>query len=295
MRFYQKDSVQKYSQAASYGRSEAHINFQKVKKPLLTITLNSYLANFKRTLFINRTALATSRGFYSDRAMLNDCKMDNPPPLPALLIDASGQCLATGVLGTKNTWQSYNELNGTALETLFKCIEKTLKDANTELNQIHSFICCVGPGSVLGLRLAVMAVETWARIHFRKAPVYTYNSLNYCATILQFDQIKLGGSILVSDWKKDAWHAVKLLEDQECKLEVIDSETLRTWNGAIFHLPQRKGWQDPPANCTTIKYQPKRIIECIDSGILNYCESIELFSSTVNSYKKWIPKRHGST
>lgn len=88
--------------------------------------------------------------------MHNDCNMDTPE-LPALLIDASGQCIATGVLGDKNTWQSYNELNGAALETLFKCIEKTLRDANTELDQIQSFICCVGPGSVLGLRLAVMA------------------------------------------------------------------------------------------------------------------------------------------
>ncbi|MEC7486939.1 MAG: hypothetical protein VYE55_01400, partial [Verrucomicrobiota bacterium] len=159
---------------------------------------------------------------------------------------------------------------------------------------IHSFICCVGPGSVLGLRLAVMAVQTWARIHFRKAPVYTYNSLDFCIRTLKLDQIKLSGSILVSDWKKDAWHAVKLLEDQEYKLEMIDSDTLSSWCGAIFHLPQRKGWQDPPANCNTIHYQPKRIIECIDSGILHRTESIELFSTTVNNYKKWIPKRHGS-
>ena len=126
--------------------------------------------------------------------MDNDCNVDNPE-LPALLLDSCGQCIATGVLGTKNTWQSYNELNGTALETLFKCIEKTLKNANTELDQIHSFICCVGPGSVLGLRLAVMAVQTWARIHFRKAPVYTYNSLDFCVKELQLDQIKLNGSI----------------------------------------------------------------------------------------------------
>ena len=225
--------------------------------------------------------------------MHNDCNMDTPE-LPALLIDASGQSIATGVLSTKNTWLSYNELNGTALETLFKCIEKTLKNANAELYQIHSFICCVGPGSILGLRLAVMAVQTWARIHFRKAPVYTYNSLDFCIRTLQLDQIKLSGSILVSDWKKDAWHAVKLLEDQEYKLQIIDSDTLSSWSGAIFHLPQRKGWQDPPANCNTIRYQPKRIIECIDLGILHRTESIELFSTTVNNYKKWIPKRHGS-
>ena len=224
--------------------------------------------------------------------MHNDSKMENPA-LPAFLIDASGQSLATGVLSTKNTWQSYNELNGTALETLFKCIEKTLKNANTELDQIHSFICCVGPGSVLGLRLAVMAVQTWARIHFRKTPVYTYNSLDLCARTLQLDQIKLNGSILVSDWKKDAWHAVKLLNNQEYRLEVIDSDTLKTWDGDILHLPRRKGWQDPPSNCTTIQYEPKRIIECFDSGVLHYTESIELFSSTVNNYKKWIPKRHG--
>ena len=224
--------------------------------------------------------------------MHNDSKMENPA-LPAFLIDASGQSLATGVLSTKNTWQSYNELNGTALETLFKCIEKTLKDANTELGQINSYICCVGPGSVLGLRLAVIAIETWARIHLRKASLYTYNSLNFCATLLQLDVTQHSGSILVSDWKKDAWHAVKLLNNQEYRLEVIDSDTLKTWDGDILHLPRRKGWQDPPSNCTTIQYEPKRIIECFDSGVLHYTESIELFSSTVNNYKKWIPKRHG--
>jgi len=209
---------------------------------------------------------------------------------PALVIDGSGSTVFVGVLGQDQCWLAITQQDGAPLESLFPAVETTLKAAQLSLAEICSFIYCEGPGSVLGLRLCAMAIETWSRLNPTSANYFAYNSLQLSASLICLDAPSNTHALLVSDWKKGAWNAVKINGGALGSTDVVDDESIANWTGRLFHLPQRKGWQKPPPYATTLTYSPQRLPEVLH--LLAPCDSVELYSSGINVFQKWTPERH---
>ena len=214
----------------------------------------------------------------------------NPPPLPALVIDGSSSSVFAGVLGDDGTWLAQAQAEGAALESLFPTVEATLATAQLSLAELRSFIYCEGPGSVLGLRLCAMAIETWSRLFPQSAQYYGYNSLQLCAALICADTPALDRALLVSDWKKGAWNAVTIEAGRPQPTSVADDEMIANWGGPLYHLPQRKGWQKPPANATAVAHQPDRLPQVFH--LPTRTTGVELYASGINVFKKWTPERH---
>ena len=213
-----------------------------------------------------------------------------PPPVPALVIDGSGSSVFAGVLGADGTWLAHSETGGAALESLFPTVETTLKAAQLSLADLRSFIYCEGPGSVLGLRLCAMAIETWSRLYPASAHYYSYNSLQLSAALICADTPGIDSALLVSDWKKGAWNAVTIEDGRPAATDVADDAMIANWTGPLYHLPQRKGWQKPPANAIAVDYHPARLPEVLH--LPTPTEDVALYASGINVFKKWIPERH---
>lgn len=210
-----------------------------------------------------------------------------------LVLDASNPDLFVGILTEGSTWLATHAESGMPLETLFPAVEHLLNTQNCELETIDSLIYCEGPGSTLGLRLAAMAFETWRRVLPTPPQCFAYNSLQLLAACLKQDQPHLENALIVADWKKDAWNAVKIEAGVLHPTSVIETSALENWREPLFHLPQRKGWQAPPPNATTLSYQPDRLPEIIAlSQILQSVDVFESFTSAETEFKKWIPERH---
>jgi tRNA threonylcarbamoyladenosine biosynthesis protein TsaB len=209
---------------------------------------------------------------------------------PALVIDGSGSSVFVGVLGQDQCWLAISQQDGAALESLFPAVEAALKTAQLSLTEICSFIYCEGPGSVLGLRLCAMAIETWSRLTPTSAHYFAYNSLQLSASLICLDAPSSTDALLVSDWKKGAWNAVKINGGAPGSTDVVDDEIIANWTGRLFHLPQRKGWQKPPPNASTLTYSPQRLPEVLH--LLALRDSVELYSSGINVFQKWTPERH---
>ncbi|MDA9317267.1 hypothetical protein N9Q19_00510 [Puniceicoccaceae bacterium] len=215
---------------------------------------------------------------------------------PALVIDGSSSFVFTGILGADSEWLSLSEQVGAPLEELFHSVEKTLNAAQFELSEIRSFVYCEGPGSVLGLRLCAMAIETWSRLHPDSAKFFSYNSLRLTASALKLREPKLNHALIVSDWKKAAWNAIRIGSDPVGVSEVIDDSQVKQWDGTLYHLPQRKGWQAPPENAVTLRYDPSALCQVHhETGLLQQTEGILLYNSGVNTFQKWTPTRHRVT
>jgi len=212
------------------------------------------------------------------------------PTAPTLVIDGSDLAVFAGVLGSNGKWLARSQQAGTALESLFPTIETTLEAAQLTLADIRSFIYCEGPGSVLGLRLCAMAIETWSRLHPQSAHYFAYNSLQLTAALLCADDPGLDQALLISDWKKDSWNAVKIRNGQPSVTEVVDDATIANWPDSLYHLPQRKGWQKPPANATIVEYRPDRLAEIFH--LPRPTATVELYASGLNVFRKWTPDRH---
>ncbi|MGJ8638829.1 MAG: hypothetical protein ACSHYA_05505 [Opitutaceae bacterium] len=218
---------------------------------------------------------------------------DSKLQFPALVIDGSGSDVFAGVLGEDGQWITHTCQSGAPLEQLFTTVETTLEAAKIELEKIRSYIYCEGPGSVLGLRLCAMAIETWSRLYPDSANYFSYNTLQLCAKLLSQQAGLEEPTLLVSDWKKGAWNAITINDGQISETTVVDDATIAEHSGAVYHLPQRKGWQKPPSNAETIPYSPERLPELIvDSNWLKPTAGVELYSSGINTFAKWTPDRH---
>ena len=211
----------------------------------------------------------------------------------SLVIDGSGSKVFAGILDAENRWLVKLERDGSPLEELFSVIEAVLTESGLSLTEIGSYIYCMGPGSVLGLRLCAMAIETWARLYPKSAQYYKYNSLQLSAHALLYATPDLKDALIVSDWKKGAWNALYIKGGHVGATEVIDNGALNDWENLIYHLPQRKGWQSPPNKVQTLRYDPSIIGVIRDaSGLLQITDRIELYSSGINTFQKWTQTRH---
>ena len=185
-----------------------------------------------------------------------------PSNKASLVIDGSGIAVFAGLLDAENRWLAKAERDGSPLEELFPLIEAVLTESGLSLDDIGSYIYCMGPGSVLGIRLCAMAIETWSRLYPKSVQYYKYNSLQLSAHALLYATPDL----------KDA---------------------LIGWENLIYHLPQRKGWQSPPDKVQTLIYDPSILDAIHDAeGLLQITDRIELYSSGINTFQKWTPTRH---
>ena len=213
--------------------------------------------------------------------------------LPALVLDASTSTLFVGVVGQGGTWLAQSKETGNALELLFSKVEEVLAAANLRLSNISSFVYSEGPGSVLGLRLCAMAIQTWRQTSIQSTSLFRYNTLQLCAALISIDHPDSCPATLVADWKKGAWHGLNIEPPARNSVKVVSDEELSALSRAVFHLPQRKGWHSPPAAAKPVEYEPERLLEIWDKeGLVTEIETVELYTVGSNIFQKWTPERH---
>ncbi len=215
------------------------------------------------------------------------------PACPTLLVDGSGACFYAGVLGSGGQWLAFKAADEPALESLFTTVEHVLQEAGIALEAIQSYLYCEGPGSVLGLRLCAMAIETWRRLQPTPGATYGYKSLQLAAADLLHHTQLPQQVLLISDWKKDTWNGLKLSTGNLPEVTPVSSGELADWSGPLYHLPARKGWQPPPANAVELSYQPQNLPDLLSvHGLVRATEGVTLYQSGLNTFQKWTPDRH---
>jgi len=96
-------------------------------------------------------------------------------PEPCLVLDGSARAgVRVGVL-QGGRWSGQGVSADGALESLFPCVEGALAQAGVTLADIQSFALCVGPGSVLGIRIVALSVRGWCALSPR--PIFVWESL----------------------------------------------------------------------------------------------------------------------
>jgi len=96
------------------------------------------------------------------------------------------------------------------LEGLFGCVEVALAEAKLKLSDIRSFALCVGPGSVLGIRIAALAVRSWSALEPR--PIFVWESLAGIARSALTAGEK-GPFLVAVESRLKRWHALEVSAD----------------------------------------------------------------------------------
>ena len=212
----------------------------------------------------------------------------------SLVVDGSGASVFAGILKADGQWVAQIQQKEAPLEGLFPAVEAVLYAAQVEISQIQNFIYCEGPGSVLGLRLGAMAIQTWGHLSGARVRYFAFNSLELMASLILSDTPATNRALLISDWKKDVWNSILIEEGERGSIKTIDDRTVNDWSaGPLFYLPQRKGWRQIPENALTLEYSPHRLSEVME--LLKETKKIELYASAMNVFQKWVPLRHRAT
>jgi len=131
-------------------------------------------------------------------------------PEPCLVLDGSARAgVRVGVL-SGGRWAGQGVSPDGALEGLFGCVESALAESKLSLKDIRSFALCVGPGSVLGIRIAALAVRSWSALEPR--PIFVWESLAALARSALAAGEK-GPFLVAVESRLRRWHALEVSAD----------------------------------------------------------------------------------
>jgi tRNA threonylcarbamoyladenosine biosynthesis protein TsaB len=191
-----------------------------------------------------------------------------------LILDAASQRVQVGLLGASGSasWQTSAEESGTGL---FRCIEALAVD----LDGIEAFAFCEGPGSVLGIRTAAMAIRVWCGLKPR--PVFGYFSLALLA-----ENDRGADATAIADARRGHWHAYR----RGGPLRKLPADELA---GRLITPEGFRRWAPPPAGVETVPYPVAELLaRASEADLFRPSDPPDAFLHEDPLYAIWTPQVH---
>jgi len=194
---------------------------------------------------------------------------------PLLLLDAASARIQVGIFdagGLPGRWAAADDEAGVGL---FGCLEKLAVD----LEAVRGFAFCEGPGSVLGIRTAAMAIRTWCTLEPR--PVFAYGSLALVAQA----QARPGAAV-IADARRGFWH--------RCVAGGPWERVAGTELAGTLLMPERfRHWTSLPPAVEIVSYDLALLLpEVADAELFRATDSPDAFLHQEPNYATWTPQIH---
>jgi tRNA threonylcarbamoyladenosine biosynthesis protein TsaB len=153
---------------------------------------------------------------------------------PCLVIDGSArEGVRVGVL-SDGRWVAESVVAAGALEATTDLTAEVLKKAHLKFSDIKSYAVCIGPGSMLGIRVSAMAVRTWATLYQR--PIYVWESLKLLAEHALAQGVKVPFAV-INESRLKRWNfvAVKSADSFEPTVELEVDEVNAKGLGLVIN------------------------------------------------------------
>lgn len=211
-----------------------------------------------------------------------------------LLIDASSpvSIVVARLDSSGRSWGSFVEETSAALEGIFSASTRACPHLDAA-----GFLFCEGPGSILGIRIAAIAVRGRNALE-KPIPVFSFQSLRLVATLIARAFPKEKNFVVLAESRMNAWNILRcqngVPEADFHELKTAELNTLA--EEKIFVLPQRRSQPPPvsnvPVNPTTLlRNDPAVFSDC--PNLLHRCENPDATNTApASGYTKWTPERH---
>ena len=203
---------------------------------------------------------------------------------PLLLLDAASTRVQVALFSTDATarWAAADEEAGVAL---FRGIESL----GVDLSSVRGFAFCEGPGSILGIRTAAMALRTWTALAPR--PVFAFRSLELVARDLARRSPAENFSV-IADARRGAWHCVQVHAGVAGPLRRVNAAELA---GVLFMPENFRMWAAQPAETQATSYDLATLLPRVaEADLFRATEAPDAFLHEDPSYKTWTPRIHSA-
>lgn len=213
---------------------------------------------------------------------------------PRLVLDASTKTIALGVFHPgEPDWQAFAEASGDALESIFDLTRKILREAKMELSLLSGVDFCAGPGSLLGLRLAAMAVQTWQCLpEHRSWQIRQYCSLAYAAA----RQIKGGERefTILSPFRRDRFNALRVNDANVSTLDLTTPSDLDQLPSPLYWVPNGAVRIPAPEGTAYLNYELSAfpLLAAANPAWLKPVDTPEVYLPEAPAFALWSADRH---
>jgi tRNA threonylcarbamoyladenosine biosynthesis protein TsaB len=193
---------------------------------------------------------------------------------PVLLVDAASSLVQVAWLARDEPprWHSSTAESGIAI---FEC----LGALGVDVNQAGGFVFCDGPGSILGIRTAAMAIRTWNVLKPR--PVFAYTGIALVAHAL--GRPELG---VIVDARRDSWHVYQTGSG----LRRLDAARLPAELATPEHF---RHWAALPPHAALVSYDLAALLPRVaELDLLRPTEAPDAFLHEEPGYLTWTPHIH---
>ena len=207
-----------------------------------------------------------------------------------LVLDAASSTVQVGLLraGSAPLWQNSPEESG---QSLFTCTAACLAAAGLGLRDVRAFVFCEGPGSMLGVRTAAMAIRTWQSEMPR--PAYRYQSLALAAHAV-WSQKPGQNFAVIADARRETWHCQTVgVDGGMSALQRLPLAALPTL--ALYTPGNFRAWSALPAAVAPCSYDLAGIFPTVaDSDYFLPTSAPDAFQHEAPDYKKWSAHTHSA-
>lgn len=203
-----------------------------------------------------------------------------------LLIDSASAVIQVGILraGSEPFWETSGDEAGVGV---FGATETVLRRAGGSLGAIDAFVFCEGPGSVLGIRTAAVALRTWNAIRAR--PVFAFRSLELVANFQL--QRRTGPFSVIADARRDSWHVIAA--SASGATSPLRRAVAAELTGTLLMPQSFRHWSPPPEGVEIVPYQLSVMLEALrDAPLLSETSEPDAFLHEAPSYQTWTPQVH---
>jgi len=214
------------------------------------------------------------------------------PMAATLYLDAASPAISVGLCaaaGDAPDWRHERDEAGVAL---FRAVEALVRARGLAIADIATVVFCEGPGSLLGVRLAAMALRTWMALP-RPAPlaVSGYRSLELIAADLRAHS--QGGPFhVIVDGRRATWNTLSV--DAHGAFSAIrrrPADEAFPEGEPVFHPRGFPLWQALPPGVQAVDYNPDRLPALAARfPLLRAVEAPEAFMIEMPTYREWVPE-----
>ncbi|MFA5058483.1 MAG: peptidase M22 [Opitutaceae bacterium] len=209
-----------------------------------------------------------------------------------LLIDSASSRVQVGLCGHDRSavWHQSEQEPSVAL---FECVAASLTEAGMGMHDIGAFVFCEGPGSILGIRTAAMALRTWQAVGQPAPPAYAYRSLELAAHALRENGTRPPFAV-IADARRNAWHWVEVAIDGTIgPLQRAPSSALADFTGDLFMPVGFRTWTSLPRKVHAVPYSlPSWWQRHSETDLLHSAPEPDAFLHEDSTYASWTPQIH---
>jgi len=205
-----------------------------------------------------------------------------------LIVDTTSETLKIAIFNGDKILCNISE-KGMVLENFFPAIKRALAYSQTDIADIENFYICQGTGSILGIRCASVALNTFKALG--KGKVFYYGLFDVLQKLIEKTCDK--DFYIACPSRKNFLNVCEVKKNETSKNFEIETKLFEPKDIKVFYIQQREN--SAIENFKNFEYDIKNIFEILEENksLLNeYDISQDALLLTKKEYVKWNSQAH---